>query len=278
MQRQQHVHLKRNGKRQRPHHQLRPGAGPRCERVDDGHAQPMLHHGTDGHGTGRLQTQLALHTGFGKNGINLRAVRIVARQTDKRFALKVLRRELHFLRQRVAGWQHGHLIHGGQRLAARAGRGIGQFRQAQIKALRRHPFLQQRCFLRGHADKHFAMAGMQPRQCARQQGVAECRQAQHADARTLRAAQLDSAVNHPLKPLPAALHLIPQQQGPRIGSQAALHPFKQGITQQLLHARQFATDGGLRGVEQLRRAGDAARRHDGAKHLDMPVRDAQRRI
>ena len=236
----------------------------------------MLHHGADGHCAGGLQAQLALHAGAGKHRIDLGPVGIVPRQADEGFAFKVPLAQQRLLRQWVAGWQHGHFVHGRQGLAARARRCIGQLGQAQIEALGRHPLLQQRCLLGAHAHGHRAVTGLQTRQRARQQGMTECRQAQHADARTLRAPQLHGAVDHALQALPAAPHLVPEQQGTCIGTQPALHTLEQRIAQQLLHARQLAAHRGLGGIEQLRRAGDAAGRHDGTEHLDMAMGDALR--
>ena len=270
------MHLKRNGKSQPPHHQAAACTGLRSERIDNRHTQPVLHHGTHRHGTERFQQHLALHACLGKHRINLHAVAIVARQTDERLPLKVLRTEHLLGGQRVLCRQHRHLIHGGQRTHARARRWLGHFAQAQVKALGRHPLLQQRAVLRGHTDRHLAVVALQALQGTGQQSVAQGGHAQHAQAGLVGLAQRHGVFHHTIQPGPAAFHLIPQPQGTGIGAQAALAALEQRIAQQMLQPRQLTADRGLRGKQQLRRARGTARQHQGTKHFNMAMANAFR--
>ena len=236
----------------------------------------MAHHGAHSHCTQRLQQHLALYTSACKHGIDLEAVRIIPRQADKGLALKITRTQPLSGRQWMAGRQHGHFVHGRQVNHARARRCVTAFGQPQIKALGAHPLLQQRAILRGHAHCHLAMRALHARQRTGQQRVAERWHAQHADAGLVRLTQRHGVLDHAVQPIPAALHLIPQTQGARRGFEPPLHPLEQVIAQQLLQPRQFTADGGLRGKQHLRRAGCAARKHQGTEHFDMAMTDALR--
>ena len=266
--------LEGNGEHQRPHHQLRPGAGTRRQRIDDGHAQTVLDHGADRHGAVGFQVQLALHAGLLEHGIDLLAIGIVARQADKAFPGKVSHLQHRPCGQRMACGQHGHLVHGGQRKGTRARRRLGQLAQAQVVALGGHPLLQQRRLLRGHADGHGAMLCVQARQRCGQQRMAEGRQAQHVDARLVRPRQGQRMLDHAVQTLPAALHFGPQREGACRGPQPALGALEQRIAQQAFQARQFAADGGLGAEQHLRRRRGAAAEHERAKHLQVAVGDA----
>ena len=235
----------------------------------------MLHHGAHGDGAVGLEQQLALDLGAREDGVDLLAVEIVPREADEGLVRKVRGLEFRLGRQRVVCGQNGHLVQRGQGDGAGAGGRVALLGQAQIESLGRHPFLQQRAILRGHAHRHRALLGLQACECAGQQGVAHGRHAEHADAGLAGFIQRQGMLDHVVEALPTALHLGPERERPRGGAQAALHALEQGVAEQAFQPRQFAAHGGLRGEQQARGTGHAAREHDGAKDFDMAVADAR---
>lgn len=108
--RKKHIHLVTDGNGKRPHDQVRSAEFQCGERVDDGNAQALTHHGTDGHGARGFKQGCAMYFSVLEHRINGGSIRVANRETDESLACKVAWLQSRLAAQAVITWQDSHFI------------------------------------------------------------------------------------------------------------------------------------------------------------------------